>query len=153
MPVVFSDLEQNGISLSKDTVPREPEELENVQPGYHGSTPPAGKLPPRGTRMWIEQPEQLRKAIHALEQANLVAIDAEFTQVRFRTQGRAGSSVPRLSLLQLAIDQHCFVVDALRLGDLSPLRTVVENPDTTILLHGAGADIRVMAERGLKVSH
>jgi hypothetical protein len=153
MPIVFSALEQNGISLSKDIVPRGPEEFDNVQPGFLGSTPPAGKLPPRGTRMWVEQPEQLRKAIHALEQASLVAIDAEFAQVRLRSQGKAGSSVPRLSLLQLAIDQRCFVVDALRLGDLSPLRAVVENPDTAILLHGAGADIRVMAERGLKVSH
>jgi hypothetical protein len=153
MPVVFSALEQNGISLSKDIVPGEPEELDNVQPGYHGSTPPAGKLPARGARMWVEHSDQLRKAVHVLEQASLIAIDAEFTQVRSRMQGKTGSSVPRLSLLQLAIDQRCFVVDALRLGDLSPLRKVVENPDVTILLHGAGADIRVMAERGLKVSH
>jgi hypothetical protein len=134
-------------------VPKGPEEFDNVQPGYRGLTPPAGKLPPRGTRLWIEHPEQLRAATRALEQASLVAIDAEFAQARSHIQGKAGSSVPRLSLLQLAIDQRCFVVDALRLGDLSPLRAVVENPGTTILLHGAGADIRVMAERGLNVMH
>jgi hypothetical protein len=56
-------------------------------------------------------------------------------------------------LLQLAVDQHCFVVDTLRLQNLSPLVSVVSNPDIVVLLHGAGADMRVMAERGLNVVH
>lgn len=81
----------------------------------------------------------------------MVAIDAEFTQMRSHTQGE--SSGPRLALLQLAIDGQCFVVDALRLHTLEPLSVVVANPATLVLLHGAGADLRVMAERGLNVAH
>ncbi len=61
--------------------------------------------------------------------------------------------MPRLALLQLAIDQQCFVVDTLRMHNLAPLKAVIENPEISILLHGAGADIRVMAERGLHVAH
>jgi hypothetical protein len=79
-----------------------------------------------------------------------VAIDAEFTQMRSHTQ--VESSGPRLALLQLAIDGSCFVVDALRLRDLEPLNEVVANPALLVLLHGAGADLRVMAERGLEVA-
>jgi len=121
------------------------------QQGYTGITPPLGKLPPRGERIWVDRPEQLQATVHTLKTASVIAIDAEFTQARSRTQGQ--SSAPRLAILQLAIDQTCFVVDTLRLNDLSPLAAVVENPRYTILLHGAGADLRVMADRGLEVAH
>src|SRR5947209_16674024 len=70
-----------------------------------------------------------------------------------RTRNEVVSSVPRLALLQLAIERQCFVVDALRLYDLSPLEAIIGDPDTIVLLHGAGADMRVMAERGLNVAH
>ncbi len=121
--------------------------------GYLGSTPPIGQLPPRGERFWIDRPEQLLNAVTLLKQATVIAVDAEFTQVRSRVQNEAVTSVPRLSLLQLAIDNHCFVVDTLRLRNLSALVEVVSNPAIAILLHGAGGDIRVMAERGLHVIH
>jgi hypothetical protein len=88
-----------------------------------------------------------------LQHAGVVAIDAEFTLVRSRTQSDVSSSAPRLALLQLAIDGHCYIVDTLRLSDLSPLAAVVGNPEILVLLHGAGADLRVMAERGLEVVH
>lgn len=124
-----------------------------MQAGYLGPTPPHGQLPPKGERIWVERKEQLLRAVDVLTTSHVVAIDAEFTQARPRTQGAGGTTVPRLALLQLAIDKHCFVVDALRLQDLSPLHAVVSNPDIVVLLHGAGGDMRVMAERGLNVVH
>ncbi len=127
--------------------------LENIVPGYHGPTPPIGQLPPRGERSWVDRPGQLLHAVSLLKRARVVAVDAEFTQVRLRTQKDVVSTIPRLALLQLAIDQHCFVVDALRLYNLSPLMDIVGNPSIAILLHGAGGDMRVMAERGLHVAH
>ncbi len=119
--------------------------------GYLGITPPPGQLPPRGQRVWVDRPEQLLQALEQLKQAPVVAIDAEFTQARSFTQSDV--SGPRLALLQLAIDGHCFVVDALRLRDLELLNAVVANPACLVLLHGAGADLRVMDERGLYVAH
>jgi hypothetical protein len=107
----------------------------------------------RGERTWVDRPEQLLAAVNALKQSPVVAVDAEFTQVRVRTQNEALTPSQRLALLQLAIDDKCFIVDALRLNDLSPLNIVLENPNIIILLHGAGADLRVMAERGLHVAH
>ena len=73
--------------------------------------------------------------------------------VRSHAQSGVSSSTPRLALLQLAIDGYCYVVDTLRLPDLSPLKAVVGNSEIAVLLHGAGADLRVMAERGLEVVH
>jgi len=130
-----------------------PDQNNEVAPGYLGSTPPPGHPPQKSKRQWVERPDQLQHAVNTLKQARVVAIDAEFTQGRPRSQNDGGSSVPRLALLQLAIDQQCFVVDTLRLHNLTPLKAVIENPDISILLHGAGADIRVMAERGLHVAH
>lgn len=128
------------------------ENLENAQ-GYLGTTPAAGKLPSRGERLWVDRPAQLLNAVNMLKSSGVVAVDAEFTQVRVRAQNDVVSNIPRLALLQLAIENHCFIVDALRLQDLSPLMAVVGNPDIAVLLHGAGADMRVMAERGLHVVH
>jgi 3'-5' exonuclease len=130
------------------------DDTENVQ-GYLGVTPSIGQLPARGERFWVERPEQLLNAVTKLKQANVVAVDAEFTQVRTRSQtsGEPTSMIPRLSLLQLAIDRTCFVVDTLRLQNLAPLAVVLSDPHIAILLHGAGGDIRVMAERGLHVVH
>ena len=126
-------------------------ELEN--PGYLGSTPPPGKLPTKAERSWVDRPEQLLNAVDILKQARVVAVDAEFSQVRPRAQGDVQTSSHRMALLQLAIEGRCFVVDTLRLSDLSPLAAVVADPAIVVLLHGAGADMRVMAERGLTVSH
>jgi hypothetical protein len=116
-----------------------------------GQTPPPGQLPPRGQRIWVDRPEELLKAVKRLAQASVIAIDAEFTQARSHVQSE--TSGPRLALLQLAIEGECYVVDALRLRHLEPLNTVVGNPELPILLHGAGADLRVMTERELNVAH
>ncbi|HEX6480873.1 MAG TPA: ribonuclease D [Ktedonobacteraceae bacterium] len=138
----------------KDVVPpEEPADSNTLPPGYLGVSPAPGQLPVRGERTWVDRPEQLLAAVNALQQSPVVAVDAEFTQLRTRTQTDAFTTSQRLALLQLAIDGKCFVVDALRLNDLSPLNIVLENPGIIILLHGAGADLRVMAERGLNVAH
>ncbi len=129
------------------------DDLEQIQPGYLGITPPPGKLPEKGQRTWVDRPELLLHAVKALVKSSIVAVDAEFTQIRLRSQNNVVTYSQRLALLQLAIDGQCFVVDALRLNDLSPLTAVVENPAIIILLHGAGSDLRVMAERGLNVAH
>ncbi len=103
--------------------------------------------------MWVDRPEQLLHAVDILSQARIVAIDAEFAQVHLHSKNDGQTSSQQLALLQLAIEGHCFVVDTLRLHDLSPLAPIIANPDIMVLLHGAGADMRFMAERGLVVAH
>ncbi|MDQ6661414.1 MAG: HEAT repeat domain-containing protein [Chloroflexota bacterium] len=134
--------------------PTESGHQENIQTGYLGITPPQGPPPQRGQRIWVDRPEQLLQAVTVLKQAPVIAIDAEFAQNRSRAATlTVSSSSLRMALLQLAIEQRCFVVDTLRLHNLSPLKEVVENPAISILLHGASADLRVMAERNLDVAH
>ena len=101
--------------LKDKAQPVEPEDLENIQPGYLGTTPPAGQPPAKGERRWIDRPDQLLQAIQMLKRSNVIAIDAEFTQVRSFTQraGTTSATTPvssnRLALLQLAIDHYCYM--------------------------------------------
>src|SRR5438067_1126766 len=142
--------EENSKPLNENLLQSNSEDPSNVQQGYLGPTPPLSQLPQKGERLWIDRPEELRRAANMLKQAAVVAIDAEFVLARSRTQSDVSSSAPRLALLQLAIDGYCYIVDPLRVSDLSPLTSVVGNPEIIVLLHGAGADLRVMAERGLE---
>ena len=139
--------------MNESNIPEEEEGLDSTRQGYLGNSPPPDTPPGKGKRAWVDRPEQLLHAVNVLTQAAVVAVDAEFTQARSRTQPDTATTSQRLALLQLAIEQECFVVDCLRLHDLSPLKAVVENPAIVILLHGAGADLRVMADRDLNVLH
>ena len=142
--------------MNDNIPPVETEQLDNapaVLPGYLGITPPPGKPLERSTRTWVDRPEELLKAVNILKQAPVVAVDAEFTQIRTHVQGDSQSPSHRLALLQLAVEHHCYIIDTLRLNDLSPLAAVLANPAIIVLLHGAGADLRVMSERGLDIAH
>ena len=141
--------------MLNDKVPQSDSDAdpEHEQQGYLGITPPPGKLPEKGQRAWIDRTEQLVLAVHTLKTSRVIAVDAEFTQVRSAVQSGVPTTSHRLALLQLAIEKQCYVVDALRLHDLSPLAEVLTDPSIIILLHGAGSDLRVMAERDLNVAH
>src|SRR3989440_9252100 len=141
-----------AIALNDKVLPAE-ENPDSMQPGYLGPTPLTGKPPMKAERTWVDRPEQLLDAVDILKQAKVVAVDAEFSQVRSRAQGDVQTYSHRMALLQLAIEGRCFVVDTLRLSDLLPLAAVVADPAIVVLLHGAAADMRVMAERGLAVVH
>lgn len=131
------------------------QEQQNIQPGYTGPSLARGNVPPRSERVWIDRAEQLREAIPVLLQSPVIAVDAEFTQGRFLAKAHSTekSNGPRLAVLQIAVERVCYVIDGLRLHDLSPLQAVFDNPNSVTLLHGAGADIRVLADRGLAVVH
>jgi hypothetical protein len=117
---------------------------------YLGATPPVEPPPERGERFWVERPEELPQAAERLASAQVVAIDAEFAQ------GRPTDPEParqKLALLQMATDQACYLIDVLRLADLTPLAAVTEDPLPLKLFHGMGADIKMLAGRGLAVAH
>ncbi len=120
--------------------------------GYLGEMPPAMAAPTWRRRLYIDRPADLRALAADLSRARLVAIDAEFSQPRVRKPDEPSH---RLALLQLATNNDyraSYVVDALRLADLSPLQDVLQSGDVLKLFHGIGADARVLATRDL-VAH
>ena len=121
-----------------------------VQQGYLGASAPQIAAPAWKRRLYVDRPADLRAVAAEVASAAVLAIDAEFSQPKVR-----GPDEPahRLALLQLASDNHqraSYVIDALRLADLSPLRSALENPAVLKLFHGIGADARVLATRGLE---
>ncbi len=105
-------------------------------------------------RLFIDRPADLRAFAVDLADAKVLAIDAEFVQ----NYHRRGPDDPthRLTLLQFALDNDyrvSYVVDPLRLSDLSPLQEPLERADLLKLFHGMSSDIRVLASRGLVARH
>ncbi|MGZ3673838.1 MAG: HEAT repeat domain-containing protein [Ktedonobacterales bacterium] len=121
--------------------------------GYLGASAPLMPAPNWKRRLYIDRPADLAALAADLSRAHVIAIDAEFSQVR---SPRPDEPSHRLALLQLAYDNDyaaSYVVDTLRLADLSPLRAPLEHPNILKLFHGIGADARVLATRGLIARH
>lgn len=117
--------------------------------GYTGTSAPPMLAASWKRRLYIDRPADLAALAADLTDARVIAIDAEFSQVRVT---RPDEPSHRLALLQIACDNDfaaSYVVDTLRLADLSPLRAPLEHPDILKLFHGIGADARVLATRGL----
>ncbi len=121
--------------------------------GYRGPTAPPIPAPSWKHRVYIERPAELAELGRALASASIIAIDAEFVQARLRTPGE---HTHRLMLVQFAMDDDyttSYVVDALRLPNLSPLEAPLANTASLKLFHGVSADARVLATRGLVARH
>ena len=122
--------------------------------GYQGDTPAHVVVPVWKRRLFIDRPADLRSFAADLSGATVLAIDAEFVQ----NYHRRGPDDPshRLTLLQFALDNDyrvSYVVDTLRLSDLSPLQEPLERASLLKLFHGMSSDIRVLASRGLTPLH
>jgi ribonuclease D len=121
--------------------------------GYSGGSAQQITVPAWQRRLLIERPADLMALAQELSRARLLAVDAEFVQVRVRNPDEPSH---RLALIQLAFDNNyraSYVVDALRIADLSPLRGAFESPAVLKIFHGIGADARVLASRGLIPQH
>lgn len=117
--------------------------------GYTGPQAPAIVAPSWRRRIVIERAADLAALARELERGHVLALDAEFAQPRVRAQNEPPH---RLAVLQLAFDDNyraSYVVDALRLADLSPLHAILANPTILKVFHGMGADSRVLATRNL----
>ncbi len=128
-------------------------DLPAVDGGYQGPEVEPFPAPAHSTWTYVERADQLALVARRLSTGAVIAIDAEFVQVRVR-----GPDDPphRLALIQLAGMPGvggAFVIDALRLADLSPLEQPLHDARILKLFHGIGADSRVLATRQLVARH
>jgi hypothetical protein len=121
--------------------------------GYLGPTPPQVAAPTWQRRVLVERPGDLIALATDLAGAHVIALDAEFAQARVRQPDEPSH---RLALVQIACDNDyrvSYVVDALRIADLSPLRAAFEHPAILKVFHSIGSDARVLAARDLIARH
>jgi ATP-dependent Lhr-like helicase len=102
--------------------------------------PVAGAFQPRNPITWIDTPAGLARLCEALATESVVALDVE-TALDFST----------LCLVQFGTRTRTWVVDALRVPDLSPLRPILANPTVIKVIHNARFERRVFAKEGLDI--
>lgn len=84
----------------------------------------------------IKTQKQLSEMLYAIKDETILGIDTEF--VRTRTY------YPILCLLQLSSPSHCYIIDVLKIADLSPLFTKLYDPKTLWVLHSGYQDIDIL---------
>lgn len=95
--------------------------------------------------VWLATPEQLSAALPALKSQSCLTLDTE--TVGWQTGNE------RLCLIQFGLpeDKSVLVIDALALGDLDPLKELLENPDLPLIAHNAAFEERQFNRHGIKL--
>jgi len=84
----------------------------------------------------ITEGSQLEAFIGAVSENTWVAIDTEFM--------REKTYHPQLCLIQLATLEHIGCIDPIKLNDLGPLVTLLNDPDILKVFHAASQDLEVL---------
>ncbi|MEO7002603.1 MAG: hypothetical protein ABI068_12385 [Ktedonobacterales bacterium] len=140
-------------TANQHSAPILPRASQASQAVYRGLVAPSIPVPAWKRRLYIDRPADLRAFAEELHVARVLAIDAEFVTLVRRAPDDPSH---RLTLLQFAFDNDyraSYVVDALRLADLSPLQAPLQSAHPLKLFHGVSGDLRVLASRGLEVRH
>jgi len=91
-------------------------------------------------QLWIDTDRDLRRAALALDDAALIALDVETT---LRDQ--------RLCLAQIADRHGVYLIDALAIRDLGPLRSLLGDPRRTVVIHNAPFERRVLGAHDIPI--
>lgn len=86
----------------------------------------------------IEKPGDLDQVARTLRGAPRLFVDTEFES------NRSGS---RICLLQVTAGEETYLIDALRLASLDPLREVFGAPESEWVLHAGLQDVQLLVER------
>lgn len=84
----------------------------------------------------ITDPTALTAFIGRMQQADWVVVDTEFLRER--------TYYPQLCLLQIASTDEIGLLDVLALDDLSPVATLMTQPQTIKIFHAADQDVEVL---------
>ena len=86
--------------------------------------------------MLITTNEELKELISKALQAPAVGIDTEFVWER--------TFYPQLGLVQLAIEEECYLIDPIAIKDLSSLGELLADPSVVKILHDAQQDLTIL---------
>jgi ribonuclease D len=85
--------------------------------------------------MLIEEQDQWPDVVRACDAVSVIAIDTEF--MRFNTY------YPMLGLVQIYTGKECFLIDPVAVGNLEPLKAILERADLLKVLHACSEDMEV----------
>ncbi len=85
--------------------------------------------------LFIDKPNELKQLCQQLQDSPFLSVDTEF--VRERTY------YPRLALIQIGNEEVAACIDPLAIDDLTPLKTLFQNPAITKVFHAASQDMEI----------
>ncbi len=91
---------------------------------------------------WVEDDEALREVCETLSECARIGLDVE-TTLQSRT----------LCLVQLASTERNYVIDALELTDLSPLRALLGSEDVVKIIHNAVFERSVLSRHNIEINN
>jgi len=86
--------------------------------------------------LYIDTPEQLSDAVSVMATCHVLCIDTEFH--------RESTYYPEFALLQIYGNQQSWIIDPIKLKDLSPIWKLMGNPDITKVFHAARQDVEII---------
>ncbi len=85
---------------------------------------------------WIKDKNALENLTQRLATKKTLFLDTEFM--------RSQTFYPKLALIQIFNGEHCWLIDAPSINDLTPLKRLLENPKCTLVLHACAEDLEVL---------
>lgn len=93
--------------------------------------------PPKGSRLFARDADDLCRMADAARRAGVLAIDTEFM--------REKTYYARLCLVQVAVPERAWIIDPFEVNDLSVLFEVLTDPDVLKVLHAGGQDLELLS--------
>lgn len=101
----------------------------------------AGTYQPRFPIAWVDDPEEMARVCARLQQEPMIALDVETTLDEPRV----------LCTVQLGIANQSWIIDALAMKDLSPLKALMENDGVEKVIHNAFFEEQMLGKHGIKI--
>jgi ATP-dependent Lhr-like helicase len=104
--------------------------------------PVAGAFQARNPITWVDSAAGLARMLELLATEDVIALDVE-TALDFSS----------LCLVQIGTRARTWIIDALRVADLTPLAAVLASRQIVKVIHNARFERRILAKQGLEIAH
>jgi len=101
----------------------------------------AGIYQPRFPITWIDDPDEMARVCNRLRAEPMVALDVETTLEEPRT----------LCTIQLGIQNHSWIIDALAMADLAPVKALMEDESVEKVIHNAFFEEQMLGKHGIRI--
>lgn len=101
----------------------------------------AGTYQPRFPIAWVDDPAEMARVCDALHGEPMLALDVETTLDEPRV----------LCTVQLGIANQSWIIDALAMKDLSPLKALMENDAVEKVIHNAFFEEQMLGKHGIRI--
>ena len=132
-----------GLVSDCDTVSVEFPALGEEETGLCLMASRAGIHQPATSWEWVDDPTRFTEICARLNEAPVVALDVETTLEEPRV----------LCTVQLGVPGQTWIVDALAMKDLGPLKTVMENDAVEIIIHNALFEEQMLGKHGIRITN